>query len=52
MRGSKTGLFGPAVEKIAENILEDLFITVLNLSVADVDASSAAVMVSRPQVER
>jgi hypothetical protein len=46
------GLFGPAVEKIAENILEDLFTTVLNSSVDDVDASSAAVMFSRPQVER
>jgi hypothetical protein len=39
-----TGPFRSGVEKIAENILEDLFITVLNSSVAVVDAS--------PQVER
>ncbi len=36
------GLFGPAVEKIAENILEDLFTTVLDWPVANV----------KPQVER
>ena len=42
MRGSKE----------AENILDNLFTTVLNSSVDDVDASSAAVMFSRLQVER
>jgi hypothetical protein len=36
------GLFGPAVEKIAENILEDLFTTVLDWPVANV----------KPQVDR
>lgn len=36
------GLFGPAVEKIAENILEDLFTTVLDWPVADV----------KPQLDR
>jgi hypothetical protein len=36
------GLFGPAVEKIAENILEDLFTTVLDWPVSNV----------KPQVDR
>jgi hypothetical protein len=36
------GLFGPAVEKIAENILEDLFTTVLDWPAANV----------KPQVDR
>lgn len=41
-RLAQGGLFGPAVEKIAENILEDLFTTVLDWPIANV----------KPQVER